>query len=565
VCGCSLAAICCLRCAPADVPPATHTWFADVTRAARVDFVHDAGDLTDYWMPRINGSGVAVFDFDNDGRLDLYFLTFGGPHSRSVNRLFRNTGDGKFTDVTEGSGLDIPGYNTGVIVGDVDNDGWQDIVVTQYEGVRLFKNNGNGTFTDVTSDSGLRNPSWATSANLCDVDRDGWLDLVVVNYVAYDQTRRSDRADAQQDYPGPQHFQTTATRLFHNRGGKSRGLRGAERFEDVTVPSGLAAAPSAGMGLYCADFDGDGWQDIFIANDQKPNHLWINQRDGRFAEEALFRGIAVDGMGQPLSGMGVAVGDVDNDGLCDVYVTHLTAERNTLWLQGPAPGVFRDQTASKGLLASAWRATGWGVVMRDFDQDGWLDLAVVNGRVTRAPGNRTPALGEHFQEYGERNQIFRNEGAGSFRDISAVNPAFCGTPNVARGLATGDLDGDGAVDVVVTTIGRGAQIFRNVAPGRGHWLLVQVIDPRLHRDAYGARVKVQAGSKRLVRTVNPGDSFQSSSDPRAHFGLGSLREFDALDVLWPDGLTERFPGGATDRVLVVRRGEGQPRQAFEAP
>jgi hypothetical protein len=327
-------------------------------------------------------------------------------------------------------------------------------------------------------------------------------------------------------------------------------------FQDVTVKAGLAKSPGPGLGVYCADFNGDGWPDIFVANDGKPNHLWINQKDGSFTEEALARGVAVDSMGQAQSNMGVAIGDVNNDGRLALYVTHLATERNTLWLQGPKPGLFHDRTASANLLKTDWRGTGFGTLMSDFDQDGWLDIAVANGAVTRGSQTPNPKLGEHFKHFSERNQLLRGEGHGKFGDISRGNPALCGTPNVARGLAQGDLNGDGAQDLVMTTIAGHVSVYQNVVPRRGHWLLVQALDPRLNRDAYGAEVTVEAGERRWLRIVNPGDSYLSSSDPRAHFGLGDAGHFNRVRVLWPDGLMEVFPGGAADRLLVLRRGEG---------
>jgi hypothetical protein len=556
-----------LRPAPPAAPEkhegkAGPAWFADVTDEVGLDFVHDAGDLTLYQTSQINGSGVALFDFDGDGRLDLYLLTHGGRNSRSINHLYKNMPDGTFKDVTEGSGLGIAGFCTGVAIGDVNNDGWPDVLVSQKGGVRLFLNNGDGhTFTDVTEEAGLKNPLWATSANFVDYDRDGWLDLVVVNYLESDPTWVCHGLTTKRDYCGPSLFPGTVSKLFRNLGRTAgKAPVGSVRFQDVTVQAGLARASGPGLGVYCADFNGDGWPDIFIANDGKPNHLWINQKNGTFVEEALAHGLALDAVGQAQANMGVAVGDVDGDGLFDVYVTHLVSEHNTLWRQGPR-GKFRDQTSAAGLLHSGWRGTGFGTLLGDFDNDGWLDLAVVNGRIERGSTTPNPAVGEHFSEYTERNQLFRNLGQGKFRDVSEQNGAFCGTPNVARGLARGSLNNDGGLDLVLTTVANRARLYRNVAPARGHWLLVRALDPRLDRDAYGAEVRVRVGDRRWLRIINPGDSFQCSSDPRAHFGLGESARFDAVHVLWPDGLAEVFPGGAANRLLVLRRGEGTQEPA----
>lgn len=545
-----------------SVPDETQRWFADVTEQIGVDFVHDVGDVGRFWQPQIHGSGVALFDFDHDGRLDIYLLNFGGPDSKSINRLYKNMPDGTFKDVTAGSGLGIGGYNTGVAVGDVNNDGWPDVVVTQYGGVKLFLNRGDGSFVDATEDSGLKNPLWGCSASFVDYDRDGRLDLVIVNYLDDEPTMTCLNPKAKRDYCGPTHFPGTVSKLFHNLGRKDKtakpGTAGAVRFQDVTIQAGLAKAPGPGLAVYCADLTGDGWPDILIVNDNKPNHLWVNQQNGMFVEEAFLRGIAVDSMGQAQAGMGVAVGDVNGDGLLDIYMTHLASERNTLWQQGPKRGEFRDRTALAGLLGSEWRGTGFGTLMADFDQDGWPDIAVANGRVAQGSTDVNAALGPHFQHYGERNQLFRNEGDGKFRDVSRLNAPLCGTANVARALACGDLDGDGALDLVITTAGNRARVFRNTAAPRGHWLLIRAVDPQFQRDAYGAEIRVRAGQRHWLRIVNPGDSFQSSSDPRAHFGLGAAERVDAIHVVWPDGLAEVFPGGVPDRIVELRRGEGKP-------
>jgi hypothetical protein len=535
-------------------------WFLDVTEEVGLNFVHDPGPVGDYFLPQIMGSGAALFDFDNDGRLDLYLLQNGGPHSGSTNRLFRQGADGKFTDVSKGSGLDIAGYGMGVAIGDVNNDGWPDVLVTEYGGLHLFLNNGNGTFTEVTRAAGLDNPLWATSACFVDYNRDGWLDLVVVNYVEYDPARPCADAAGKRDYCHPNTFPGTVARLYRNLGRSAGADPHTVRFEDTTLKAGLGRLPGPGLGVVCADFNGDGWPDIFIANDSQPNRLWINQRNGTFAEEAVVRGLAYNGQGQMQGNMGIALGDVAGSGLFDVFVTHLTEETNTLWRQGPR-GMFRDRTAAAGLAGSRWRGTGFGTVLADFDHDGALDLAVVNGRVSRhkltSPDARTTAaLGPFWSQYAERNQLFANDGAGRFRDISPQNGPFCGTAGLGRGLACGDFDNDGAVDLLVTTVGGPARLYRNVAPNRGHWLMVRAVDPALKRDAYGAEITVQAGERRWVRWINPGSSYLCSHDPRAHFGLGTLDRVDTIQVVWPDGVEETFPGPATDRLVTLRKGEG---------
>jgi hypothetical protein len=528
-----------------------------VTRQAGLNFLHDAGPLpTDrYFMPQIMGSGAALFDFNNDGRLDVLLLQNGGPASGSTNRLYRQEADGRFTDVSQGSGLDVAGYGMGVAVGDVNNDGWPDVLITEYGRVRLFLNNKNGTFTDVTQEAGLDNPLWGTSAAFFDYDRDGWLDLVIVNYVAYDPVQGCGDYGGRADYCSPSNFPGTVTKLYHNRGRLPGSPTAGVRFEDVTVPSGLGRVTGPGLGVLCGDFDGDRWPDVLVANDGKPNHLWINQKNGTFKEEAVPRGLAFNGMGQAPANMGVAAGDVDGDGLFDVFITHLTDETHALWKQGPR-GQFRDQTAASGLTSSSWRSTGFGTVLADFDQDGALDLALVNGRVSHPTLGRGGTGGSFWDRYAERNQLFANDGRGRFRDLSPANGPFCGTAAVSRGLACGDVDGDGAPDLLVTAVAGPARLYRNVAPHRGHWLLVRALDPAHGgRDAYGAEITVRAGGCRWVRSINPGSSYLCSNDPRAHFGLGSVGRVDAVEVVWPDGTAETFPGPEVDRVVVLRQGE----------
>jgi hypothetical protein len=535
-------------------------WFVDITEQVGLNFVHDAGPLGKYFMPESIGSGAALFDFDNDGRLDIYLLQNGGPTSRSTNRLFRQGPDGRFTDVSTGSGLDVAGYGMGVAIGDVNNDGWPDVLITEYGRIRLFLNNRNGTFRDITKEAGLDNPAWGTSACFVDYDRDGWLDLVVVNYIDYIDGRPCVNAAGHREYCGPNSFAGRASRLYHNLGRRPGAASLAVHFEDATMKAGLGRLPGPGLGVFCADFNGDGWPDILIANDAKPNRLWINQRDGTFKEEAVARGIAYNAMGKAEANMGIAIGDVDGDGLFDVFVTHLTDETNTLWKQGP-PGIFQDRTVGLGLANPRWRGTGFGTVMADFDHDGAPDLAIVNGRVKRpvgSPASAGAASADSFwKPYGERNQLFVNEGDGRFRDISLQNDSFCGTARVSRGLACADIDGDGALDLLVTSISAPVRLYRNVAPKRGHWLMIRALDPALQRDAYGAEITVKSGGRRWVRCLNPGYSFLCSNDPRAHFGLGQVSHIDEIQVLWPDGSEEVFPGQAVDQMVLLRKGDGK--------
>jgi hypothetical protein len=539
----------------ADVEALEPPWFLDWTQEKGLHFQHDAGAAPDdYFMPQMIGSGAALFDFNGDDRLDIYLLQNGGSHG-ARNQLYQQMSDGRFRDVSEGSGLDIAGHNMGVAVGDVNNDGRPDVLVTRYDGIKLFRNQGDGQFVDVTDKAGLRNPSWGASAAFVDFDRDGWLDLVVVNYVDYDPSWPCTNLSGVRDYCAPHTFKGRVTRLFRNRSSAEE-----TRFEDVTLSSGLGRLAGPGLGVLCADFNGDGWPDVFIANDGAANRLWINQRDGTFQEEAVARGVAYNAMGQAEAGMGVALGDVDGDGLFDLYVTHLTEESNRLWRQGPR-GLFRDQTASAGLVQGRGHGTGFGTVLGDFNLDGALDLAIANGRVNKAPRGANDALGPHWSLYAERNQIFANDGGGHFRDVSPSNPALCATANIARGLAYGDIDNDGKLDLLVTTIAGPARLYHNVAWPDGHWLCVRAVDPeRGGRDALGAEVRIHAGRRSWVRWINPATSFLCSNDPRAHFGLGSVERVDDITVLWPDGSREVFAGGPADCLRTLQKGKGVKKE-----
>jgi len=415
---------------------------------------------------------------------------------------------------------------------------------------------GGGRFEEVTQEAGVDNARWAAPASFIDYDRDGWLDLVVGNYVDYDPTQICSDVQGRQDFCAPQAFPATVTRLWRNTTGTAGGRL---RFQDRTEASGLTRAPGVALGLVCLDFDGDGWPDIFCADDGRPNRLFVNRRDGTFSEEAAPRGVAFNAMGATAANMGTAFGDVDGDGMGDLFVTHLTEEFHSLWKQGPR-GLFADQVASTGLQQQSWRGTGFGTVMSDFNCDGALDLAWVNGLVRRlTPGQSpvVPGVDSWWARYAQRPQLFANDGSGRFRDLSPSEPALCGRAFVGRSIAVADFDEDGGSDLVLASVGGPVQILRNVAPGRGHWLRVRVVEPaRGQRDAIGAEVVVHVGGKRLWSVLQPASSYLASHEPVLHFGLGNLAAVDHIEVLWPDGKRERFPGGASDRLVTLRAGEG---------
>lgn len=542
--------------ASSPAPAATGSgWFADITAPSGLAFTHVAG--TNYFMPDQVGSGVALLDYDRDGRLDVYFLQDGGTNSGARNQLFHQEADGTFRNVSAGSGLDFAARGMGAFAGDVNNDGLPDLVVTEYGATRLLQNLGGGKFRDVSREAGLDNPRWAAPASFIDYDRDGWLDLVVANYVDYDPTHLCRDVQGQQDFCAPQTFGSTATRLWRNVTGQTGAT---PRFEDRSEASGLYRKPGVALGLVCADFDGDAWPDIFCADDGRPNRLFINQRNGTFTEEATQRGLAFNSMGATAANMGTAFGDVDGDGMGDLFVTHLTEEYHSLYKQGPR-GMFTDQIAAAGLQQQSWRGTGFGTVLADFNNDGAPDIVSANGLVRRILKNQTPVargMDPWWARYAQKAQLFANDGAGKFRDLSLTQPALCGESMVGRSLAVGDLDRDGAPDLILCSVGGPARVLRNTAPNRGQWLSLRLLLPQQgQRDAIGAEVVVTAGGRRHWAVLQPATSYLASHDPALHFGLGVAAVIDSIEVLWPDGARETFPGGPASQARTLRKGEGK--------
>jgi len=530
--------------------------FVDATAASQLDFTHRSGAGGDLLFPEMMGGGIAVFDADEDGDLDLYFIS-GAPAlgreptpSGPVNRLFLRDAEGRFEDATEGSGLGDPGYGTGVAVGDVNNDGHEDVFVANFGPDRLFLGEGAGRFVDATtrsgvSASGAEAEDWSTSAAFCDIDRDGHLDLYVVRYVVFDRTVRCTDSAGRREYCGPDSFEDRTDVLLRNQGDGT--------FRDITIEAGIDTVTGAGLGVVCQDMDDDGWTDIYVANDGDPNQLWINQRDGSFVDDALIMGTSVNAAGLHEAGMGVVAADFDNDSDFDLFVTHLRDETNTFYRNLGAGLGFEDQTTRAGLASGSTPFTGFGTAPFDIDLDGDLDLAIANGRVKRGEPltDHLPGL---WNLYAEPNLVYSNDG-GAFRRLTDEARAFIDPLEVSRGLAVGDLDGDGDQDLIVSNIESSARLLAGTPESR-HWLIVDTFDPSLARRALGARVSLTSGEMRQVRTVQGAMSYLSSSDPRAHFGLGDAADPVSIQVRWPDGLEETFDNVAVDQVIVLRRGTG---------
>jgi len=521
-------------------------WFEDVTHSANVSFEHVRGRTIRYWFPEIMSGGAAWFDFDGDGYMDLYLVQGGelkpGEDARPGNHLLHNLGDGTFADVTELSGTGDTGYGMGVAAGDFDDDGDIDLYVTNVGPNVLYRNNGNGTFSNVSQSAGVDHAGWGTSAAFIDYDLDGYLDLYVVNYVIWspEQEISCFAGGNQRDYCQPENYKAPATDvLYHNNGDGT--------FTDVTRSAGIARARGNGLGITTGDFDGDGHIDLYVANDGNPNQLWMNRGDGTFVDRALPLGSALNRQGMAEAGMGVVAVDVENDGDLDLFMTHLREETNTLYLN--TNGVFEDATIRVGLAVPSISYTGFGVGFADFDLDGLLDIYIANGRVgkTLAPLGKDP--------FGEPNQIFRGLPSMRFEEIRKVGEEAVRDIQTSRAAAFADYDNDGDVDVIVVNNGGPARLLQNQAPRHGEWISFRVVD-RFHRVAVGAMLGVWVSGRVWWLPVETAFSYQSSNDPRVHFGLGPAVRVDSVEVVWPGGIRERFGPFEPGHLFLLGEGNG---------
>ena len=543
--------------------------FVDVTEEAGLHFTHLNGASGALYLPEIMGPGAALFDYDNDGDLDLYVVQGGrlSPDGAPVpdaatlldplagDRLFRNDlrvePDGRrhlrFTDVTRQSGIRALGYGMGVTAGDFDNDGWVDLYVTNFGPNQLWRNRGDGTFEDVTARAGVGDPSWSVSAAFLDYDRDGWLDLYVGNYVHLDlrHDKPCQAPSSLPDYCTPLVYAPQPDRLYRNRGDG--------RFEDVSTRVGISETHEPALGVIVADFNGDTWPDVYVANDGKPNQLWLNAKDGSFREDALFSGVAVNMAGAAEGSMGVIAGDFDNDGDDDLFMTHLTGETNTLYVND-GQGLFEDRSIASGLGAASKAFTGFGTGWLDFDGDGWLDVFVANGEVSLLRGHSDAA---NHHPLHQPNQLFRNRNGVGFTEVSEQAGPVFRRFETSRGAAFGDVDNDGDTDILVANNGGPVRLLLGQVGASTGWLGLRLVD-RTGRDALGARVELRrADGIVLWRGVRSDGSYASASDPRVLFGLGAHGVVREIRAHWPDSRTEVWTGLPAGRYTTLRYGQGR--------
>lgn len=524
------------------VPPKNRAvQFTDVTTHLGVEFIHTNGESGQKYFIEPIGSGVALFDFDNDDDLDLYLINGGDLPGRTspvppTNRLYRNDGD-TFTDVTVEASVGDTGYGLGCCVGDYNNDGFTDLYVTNYGTNVLYRNNGDGTFTDITESAGIGGNQFSSGCAFVDLDADGYLDLYVVNYVQFDPETNPEctRQDVR-TYCTPEALQGAEDVLYRNNGDGT--------FTDITAEAGISGADGKGLGVVCGDIDNDGDMDIFVANDTTPNFLYRNDSNTviKMTEDALFAGVALSEEGRAYSGMGANLGDFDNDGYLDIVITNFQDQTNSLYHNAQS-GFFNEVSFARGIGEKSLRYLAWGVDFVDFNNDGWLDLFVANGHLDDNVAEIDP-----IGTYAQPNQLFLSNRGINF--LENPDAAIAGQ-KVSRGTAFGDIDNDGDIDIVVSNLKDAPTVLRNDSDGTARWLRVKLIGTRCNRDAIGARVTVVSGDLTQIREVKSGSGYISQNDLRLHFGLSDATRVDTLTVRWLCGKVQTLQNVETNQTLVI--------------
>ncbi len=532
--------------------------FVDVARNAGITFSHANAMSSEKYLIETMGSGCGWIDYDQNGLFDLYLVNSAAtrrfkPRQALRSALYRNNGDGTFTDVTEKAGVGAEGlFGMGVAVGDYDNDGYPDLFVLGYGRCILYHNNRDGTFTDVTARAGVANLGmWASSAAWFDYDNDGRLDLVVANYLDWTPETNQycgNQGPGMRSYCHPDNYHGQAPTLYRNNADGT--------FTDVSKTSGLAAKPANGLGIVTFDYDDDGWQDIFISNDAQPNSLFRNNRDGTFREVGYEAGVAVSEDGNSESGMGVDAADMSGSGHLDLLVGHLDLQLARFY-RNQGDGSFLDATSSSKLSYETFHFSEFGLRFLDYDNDGKRDIFMANGHVLD-----NIDLYHKGILYAEPKLMFRNTGNAAFVNVSdQLGPDFQAR-HVSRGVAVGDFDNDGDLDMLVSNNGEAVQLLRNDGGNANHWLQILLIGTRSNRDGVGARLKVVAGDLTLYDQRKGGMSYQSAQDPRLHFGLGGRTRVDLIEVRWPSGALTRLTGMVCDQILAIQEGAGIVKYSF---
>jgi hypothetical protein len=523
--------------------------FKDVTSQAGIDFRHNSGAYGGKLLPETLGSGCAFLDYDADGYQDILLVNSmdwpGHKRTRCTPRLYKNNRNGTFSDVTRPAGLDIELYGMGVAVGDFNNDGFPDILVTCVGQNRLFQNTGRGTFRDVTKNSGLGGrQAFSTSAIWFDYDRDGHLDLFVCNYVNWSPEHDvfCSLDGKNKSYCTPEAYRGATCWLFRNRGNGT--------FEDVTAGSGIFDTSSKSLGVAMLDFDQDGWPDLFVANDTQPNKLYRNLRNGKFKDAALETGLAFSADGKARAGMGVDVGDFENSGRPGIAITNFDNEMVGLY-RSPSPGQFDDVSIAAGVGGPSKTTLGFGCGFADLDLDGHLDLVVANGHIDDTVRNIRGNVG-----YAQPPHLFWNLGNGKFQDIAASDGGDFAAPRVGRGLAFADFDRDGDVDLLLTTNNGPAYLFRNDLRSGNHFLRLHLTGTKSNRDAIGAVVRINLGGETRMRTVRGGSSYLSQSELPLTFGLAKSDHVDSITVEWPSGAHQEFKNLQTNKSYELNESKG---------